>query len=138
MISILIADDILFERKFFSALTSLYNHPLPNPSSMQISHTNLYFFFLFRWVSNAWTLLDGEAPGSYKLSLKLIGVLLSWDSFRSYAIYISFSHVDYIYSTMLYLIFLFAVSKNILRHFTCVLGFLKFRFRFTNWFESRA
>lgn len=90
------------EEVFVRALQSLYIY---SPTWVPCKFLILICFcfcFLFRWVSYGWTLLGGEAPGSCKLSPKLIGVLLSWDSFRLYAIYIIGFQPSWLYAIILW------------------------------------
>lgn len=78
-------------------------HPFPNMSSIHISNTNLhsfsflsFAFFLFLFLFSCSD--ECQMPEHFwmvkLLGLKLKGVLLSWDSCRSYAIYISFGWID--------------------------------------------
>lgn len=103
MIAILNEGDVCSERSLSqSTQISLYlPSRLPNLGFLQISNTNLYFFFC----SN-----ECQMPEHFWMvkflgpinSLKLIGVLLSWDSFRPYAIYIMHFQSSRLYAIILW------------------------------------
>lgn len=130
------------ERSLLKPLRLLYSYTsLFSLSSMHISNTNLYFFFFF-FCSDECQMPEHFWMVKQLGCLKLIGVLLSWDSFRSYAISINCFQLNRLYMLKCHgLVFIFAVSKNVLEAFHSsfiyqVSSNLDFFFSFNSWFES--